>query len=273
MTLATVKVFPEPVTPRSTWSRTPALVPSTSCRMASGWSPCGSKEETSLNRLMDGSPERRRPAGWRRAVPARAGGGTPPIQPPGRRRSDTLSLFVGRAQRLDQRLRLLGRDSLVHARVAQFLQERLEPRQLRVAGRHARAELLELRIEFGPLRGRNVLGELPVGLALHRSEQPPDETSAAIARDHRAGDGEDDQERQRGRAAAARQRARNERRLPLRRGVVLGRKRERKARRGRWRRLGSGRRIGHRFVPGKKWIMSPAWQVWSRITPSLSLAH
>ena len=42
MTLAMVKVLPEPVTPRRTWCFSPALRPSVSCSMAWGWSPRGS---------------------------------------------------------------------------------------------------------------------------------------------------------------------------------------------------------------------------------------
>jgi hypothetical protein len=41
MTLAMVKVLPEPVTPSSTWSRSPVFTPSISWRIASGWSPDG----------------------------------------------------------------------------------------------------------------------------------------------------------------------------------------------------------------------------------------
>ena len=48
MTCAAVKVLPEPVTPSSTWSRSSALMPSTSSAMAVGWSPLGSYSDTSL---------------------------------------------------------------------------------------------------------------------------------------------------------------------------------------------------------------------------------
>ena len=41
MILAMVKVLPEPVTPRRTWSFSPALRPETSSPMARGWSPWG----------------------------------------------------------------------------------------------------------------------------------------------------------------------------------------------------------------------------------------
>ncbi len=41
MTLAIVKVFPEPVTPRSVVAGLPSRIESTICRMASGWSPVG----------------------------------------------------------------------------------------------------------------------------------------------------------------------------------------------------------------------------------------
>ncbi len=46
ITLAMVKVLPEPVTPSSTWSRSLALTPATSSAMAAGWSPLGSNSET-----------------------------------------------------------------------------------------------------------------------------------------------------------------------------------------------------------------------------------
>src|SRR3712207_7816855 len=42
MTFAIVYVLPLPVTPRSVW-RPPLLTPSTSCSIASGWSPLGGK--------------------------------------------------------------------------------------------------------------------------------------------------------------------------------------------------------------------------------------
>ena len=52
ITLAMVNVLPEPVTPRSTWLTSPfSPMPSTSSRMAVGWSPEGSKSETTLNAL------------------------------------------------------------------------------------------------------------------------------------------------------------------------------------------------------------------------------
>jgi len=41
MILAMVKVLPLPVTPSSTWSRSPALTPATSSGMAVRWSPAG----------------------------------------------------------------------------------------------------------------------------------------------------------------------------------------------------------------------------------------
>ena len=45
MTLAIVKVFPEPVTPSSTCAGSLLWMPSTSLRMACGWSPVGSNLE------------------------------------------------------------------------------------------------------------------------------------------------------------------------------------------------------------------------------------
>jgi hypothetical protein len=41
MTLAMVKVLPDPVTPNSTWCRSPAASPSISSAIARGWSPLG----------------------------------------------------------------------------------------------------------------------------------------------------------------------------------------------------------------------------------------
>ena len=41
ITLAMVNVFPEPVTPNNVCAGVPSLTPSTSCRIASGWSPIG----------------------------------------------------------------------------------------------------------------------------------------------------------------------------------------------------------------------------------------
>jgi hypothetical protein len=41
MTLAIVKVFPDPVTPKSVWNLAPAFNPSVSFFIASGWSPSG----------------------------------------------------------------------------------------------------------------------------------------------------------------------------------------------------------------------------------------
>jgi hypothetical protein len=51
MICAAVKVLPEPVTPSSTWSRSPAPMPATSSAMACGWSPAGWKPETISKRL------------------------------------------------------------------------------------------------------------------------------------------------------------------------------------------------------------------------------
>jgi len=47
MTLATVKVLPEPVTPSSTWERRPCSSPRVSASIASGWSPAGWNSERS----------------------------------------------------------------------------------------------------------------------------------------------------------------------------------------------------------------------------------
>ncbi|MNH43250.1 hypothetical protein D3C79_1051040 [compost metagenome] len=41
MTLAMLKVLPEPVTPSRVWCDRPASMPSTIWRIASGWSPAG----------------------------------------------------------------------------------------------------------------------------------------------------------------------------------------------------------------------------------------
>ena len=49
ITFATVKVLPEPVTPRRTWSRTPDLIPCLRDSMASGWSPEGLKLDFNVN--------------------------------------------------------------------------------------------------------------------------------------------------------------------------------------------------------------------------------
>ena len=49
MTFAMVNVLPEPVTPSSVWYRSPRSRPPTSVSIACGWSPVGSKSETSLN--------------------------------------------------------------------------------------------------------------------------------------------------------------------------------------------------------------------------------
>ena len=50
ITLAMVKVLPEPVTPSSTWSRSCERTPLTSSSIACGWSPSGSNSETTRNR-------------------------------------------------------------------------------------------------------------------------------------------------------------------------------------------------------------------------------
>src|SRR2546426_3855408 len=46
-TCAIVIVFPEPVTPRSVWYRSPRARPVMSSRMARGWSPAGANGDTS----------------------------------------------------------------------------------------------------------------------------------------------------------------------------------------------------------------------------------
>src|SRR5262245_15889339 len=48
ITLATVKVLPEPVTPSKVWCFVPDKIPSVSLAMAAGWSPAGSNGATSL---------------------------------------------------------------------------------------------------------------------------------------------------------------------------------------------------------------------------------
>src|SRR5262245_31945753 len=55
MTLATVKVLPEPVIPSSVWKRSPRRNPSMSWRIASGWSPVGENSETRRNGLVVGA--------------------------------------------------------------------------------------------------------------------------------------------------------------------------------------------------------------------------
>src|SRR6266849_3206149 len=50
ITLAMVKVLPEPVTPSSTWLRSWRRTPSTSSLMACGWSPLGSKSDSMTKR-------------------------------------------------------------------------------------------------------------------------------------------------------------------------------------------------------------------------------
>jgi hypothetical protein len=45
ITLAMVKVLPEPVTPRRVWKRSPAWMPALSSAMAVGWSPVGRRSE------------------------------------------------------------------------------------------------------------------------------------------------------------------------------------------------------------------------------------
>ena len=49
MTLAIVKVLPEPVTPNNTCAGSPFLMPVVNCAMASGWSPVGEKADTKSN--------------------------------------------------------------------------------------------------------------------------------------------------------------------------------------------------------------------------------
>src|SRR6188768_1175299 len=55
MTLATVKVLPDPVMPSRVWKRSPRRNPSTSWRIASGWSPVGENSETRRNGLSTGA--------------------------------------------------------------------------------------------------------------------------------------------------------------------------------------------------------------------------
>ena len=43
MTLAMVKVLPEPVTPNSVWKVNPSSMPATKASIAVGWSPAGGK--------------------------------------------------------------------------------------------------------------------------------------------------------------------------------------------------------------------------------------
>src|SRR5262245_40070975 len=59
MTFATVKVFPDPVTPSSTWCCELANNPSVSFAIACGWSPSGSNGATSLNMQIEANRARR----------------------------------------------------------------------------------------------------------------------------------------------------------------------------------------------------------------------
>ena len=49
MTFAIVKVFPDPVTPKSTWLNSPLFALLTNFLIASGWSPAGLKSDLILN--------------------------------------------------------------------------------------------------------------------------------------------------------------------------------------------------------------------------------
>ena len=61
MTLAIVKVLPEPVTPSSTCSSRPSSTPRASFSMACGWSPVGLKGACSLNSISVSLPFRQKP--------------------------------------------------------------------------------------------------------------------------------------------------------------------------------------------------------------------
>src|SRR5438105_3152959 len=83
MTLAIVKVLPEPVTPSKVWWGRPSPRPRTSCSIAAGWSPAGGNGLTNWN------------SGMVRSDPIRSRGGLglgpdPQIRPqrPDRRRPD-----------------------------------------------------------------------------------------------------------------------------------------------------------------------------------------
>src|SRR5687767_14003381 len=70
MTFATVNVFPEPVTPSSTWWRLPARAPAVSASIAAGWSPFGVNRVVRRNGFAAGpAPVRRR----RRTTSLKAG--------------------------------------------------------------------------------------------------------------------------------------------------------------------------------------------------------
>src|SRR3990172_4488270 len=56
ITLAIVKVLPDPVTPSSTWRDTPRESPSMSPRIASGWSPDGGNGNFRRNNFSNASP-------------------------------------------------------------------------------------------------------------------------------------------------------------------------------------------------------------------------
>ena len=49
ITLAKVKVFPDPVTPSRTWSFFPILIPAINFLIAWGWSPVGENDDFNLN--------------------------------------------------------------------------------------------------------------------------------------------------------------------------------------------------------------------------------
>jgi len=58
--LATVNVFPDPVTPKSVWYFSSDSIPATSCWIAEGWSPVGLKSDVSLNCIVAKLMQRKR---------------------------------------------------------------------------------------------------------------------------------------------------------------------------------------------------------------------
>ena len=57
MVQAMVADLPDPVMPSKVWNRSPASIPAASWSIAWGWSPAGSKSDTTRNRVSSPGPD------------------------------------------------------------------------------------------------------------------------------------------------------------------------------------------------------------------------
>src|SRR5687767_11228425 len=188
MTLAMVKVLPEPVTPSSTCSLAPPRMPSTSCWMASGWSPSGRKGETRRKRSIGRSyrPDcDSTPVLWRLWCGLRERWRRGRLRHPRRRQAAELLESAGQGEELLAADLTALRVHRLHQPPLQALQgRRVHLPRLDVAGRRRESGLEALAVGRGDIR-RQLGGDAALGLV-----QAPHQEILGLDHEEDAGDPE-----------------------------------------------------------------------------------